>query len=691
MKGFLNSNEGYHCYNLGMSKEVTHQDYVALKDKIHYHNYRYHVLDDPVISDYEFDQMLLALRKIEETHPDWIAADSPTQRSGAPPADEFRKVQHPAPILSLGNAFSEEDIQAWYERILKLDQRVAESEFVLEPKIDGLTLVLHYTNQVFTLGATRGDGEVGEDITENIRTISAVPLRIPVAGENLDVPERLIVRAEAFINLDDFEKMNAQLAKEGRKTYQNPRNTAAGSLRQLDSSEVAGRPLTILAYAILGDNPKRTQWETLEYLRALGFPVTDLAEKCDSIAEVKTRLRQWQEIRSGISYEADGVVIKLNDLMLSQALGFVGKDPRGAVAFKFPAQEVTTDLLDIGVNVGRTGVLTPYAILEPVEVGGVIVRQATLHNFDFIEEKDIRIGDRVLVKRAGDVIPYVIGPTADIRTGKEKIYKPPIVCPVCGQPVENPAGEVAWYCVNAACPAQLIRNIEHFVSRSAMDIVGLGENIVRQLVQERLIGDVADLYRLKKEDLLSLEGFAEKKAENLLNAIEASKRQPLYRLINALGMRGIGEVAAQDLARKYRTLDELKRADIAALQEIEGFGPNMAKAIVDWFKIPKNRAILEKLRAAHVWPQSELIRGDDAQAFKGLKFVITGTLESFTREEIQQFIREHGGKVTGSVSSETDYLVLGEHPGSKLDKAKNLGVRIIGEDELRALVEKHDS
>jgi DNA ligase (NAD+) len=672
-----------------MDEKFTLSDYEQLKKDIHYHNYRYHVLDDPLISDYEFDQLLLKLRAMEAEHPDWITPDSPTQRSGAPPAERFEKVRHPGPILSLANAFSEDDIRAWYERIAKMDDRVRQCGFVLEPKIDGLTVVLHYQNGVFVQGATRGDGEVGEDITANLRTIPSIPLKIPVENNNVEVPQVLVVRAEAFIMLADFERLNQELAEKGEKVYQNPRNTAAGSLRQLDSALVAQRPLTILTYAIVTDNPKDSQWETLQYLRDLGFPVSDYSQRCDNLEEMLACTRGWLEKRDKIPFDIDGVVIKLDDLRLADELGFVGKDPRGAIALKFPAQEVTTKLNDIGVNVGRTGVLTPYAMLEPVEIGGVTVKQATLHNFDYIAEKDIRVGDRVLVKRAGDVIPYIIGPITDARSGDEKPYKIPQECPVCHQPVESIEGEVAWYCINSSCPAQIIRNIEHYVSRGAMDIVGLGIKIVEQLVEAGLVHDVADLYTLKRDKLLALEGFKDKKADNLLEAIEASKGQSLGRLITALGIHGIGEVAAEDLAGRFDDLDALAHAGIADLEAIEGFGPNMAQAVVDWFENEKNLETVHKLKAAGVWPARSEARQSAPQTLAGLKFVVTGTLVDFTREGIKEYISQHGGKVSDSVSKQTNYLVVGGNAGSKLDKAQALGVAILTETQLKEIAERN--
>jgi len=670
-----------------MAEQFLFQEYERLKQDIHFHNYRYHVLDDPLISDKEFDLMLARLREMESSHPEWVAADSPTQRSGVAPAEQFQKVSHPSPILSLANAFNVEDVRAWYERISKLDDRVRSTEFVVEPKIDGLTVVLHYHNGVFVLGATRGDGEMGEDITSNIRTIKTVPLRVPVKN-NVDLPVDLVVRAEAFINKSDFIKLNQQLIEKGQKSYQNPRNTAAGSLRQLDSRLAADRPLKILSYAVVKGNPKNSQWKTLAYLSAIGFPVSNLSSKCSTIEEAIYQAEKMQAEREAIPYEVDGVVIKIDDLELADELGFVGKDPRAAIALKFPAQEHITTLQNIGVNVGRTGVLTPYAILEPVEIGGVTVKQATLHNFDYIKDKDIRIGDQVLVMRAGDVIPYVIGPIKENRIGTERIYKPPDLCPVCKHPVFKADGEVAWYCVNNTCRAQIIRNIEHFVSRPAMDISGLGIKIVEQLVSEDLIGDVADIYSLKLDQLTLLEGFAERKAKNLIDAIEQSKSQPLNRLINALGIRGVGESAASVLADRFEDLDALAEADFEALQQIEGFGPQIAQSVTTWLKDENNRQVIEKLRKAGVWPHSTIAGKKDQGRLSGLIFVITGTLGRHTREEIKSIIRENGGKVTDSVSRKTNFLVAGDSPGSKLTKAKSLGVTILSEEQLIMMVEE---
>ena len=675
-----------------MTEESEFDELQRLKREIHYHNYRYHVLDAPVISDYEYDRLMQRLKEIEARHPEWVTPDSPSQRVGAAAAEKFTKVRHPAPILSLGNAFGVDELKAWIERLARLDERVRYADFVVEPKIDGLTVVLTYRDGVFVQGATRGDGEVGEDITANLRTIRALPLRIPVDPEGPRPPSLLVVRGEAFMYIRDFEALNQRLEEAGERTYLNPRNTAAGSLRQLDPALTASRPLTLLTYAIVAaDGPTpQTQWELLQYLRALGLPVSSDAEYCANLDEVLAAVERWRGKRDTLPYEADGIVIKINDLKLAADLGFVGKDPRGALAFKFPAREVTTRLVDIGVNVGRTGVLTPYAILEPIEIGGVVVRQATLHNFDYIKEKDIRIGDRVLVKRAGEVIPYVIGPVVEARTGDEKEFIPPSTCPACGQPVEHLEGEVAWYCVNLACPAQLVRNLEHFVSRGAMDIVGLGIKIVEQLVESGLVKSPADLYTLTKESLLKLEGFADKKAENLLQAIEASKNRPLARLINALGIRGVGEVMAADLARVFPDLEALSRATVEELMTIEGVGPNTAQSIVEWFARPGNREFIQRLKKLGVWPVSKAEEEEKEwpKPLAGLTFVVTGTLPGFTREGIKEFIQQQGGKVTDSVSKNTSYLVAGEAAGSKLEKARQLGVPVIDEAGFMALVEQ---
>ena len=680
-----------------MNKKSRYED---LKQQIHEHNYRYHVLDAPVISDLEFDRLLNELKQIEAEHPDWVTPDSPTLRAGAKPADRFVKVAHPAPILSLGNAFGADDARGWFERVSRIDDRVERAKFVVEPKIDGLSVVLHYRDGVFVQGATRGNGEIGEDITPNLRTVRSIPLRIPVDEKGPKPPKYLVIRGEAFMPIKEFEKLNRKRAEEGKPTYLNPRNTAAGSLRVLDSAETASRVLTLLVYQIVhseGGKVPASQWDLLEYLKALGFPITDIARRFDNFEDAIAYTESWDKKRDELPYEADGMVIKIDDLNLAKDLGFVGKDPRGAIAFKFPAREVTTTLKDVKINVGRTGMLIPNAVLEPVEIGGVVVERATLHNFDYIAEKDIRVGDRVLVKRAGEVIPYVIGPVVDARTGKEKKYKLPTNCPSCGQLVERLEDEVAFYCVNAACPAQLIRNVEHFVSRGAMDIVGMGTRIVAKLIEIGKVKDVADIYYLKRADILEAVTKKDRKtekeppgkiAENLLASIEASKSRPLARLIAALGIRGAGEVSAADLASHYTDLDALSKASTEQLQQIARIGPSVAESVAEWFSRPVNQSVIKKLKVAGVWPQggvSATAKSRASDALEGKTFVITGTLPTFSRDDAKEFIESHGGKVTDNVSKKTSYLVLGEAPGSKYEKAKSLGVKIIGEDELKKL------
>jgi len=675
-----------------MEYNPAQQRLVELQQLLRAHNYRYYILNDPVISDHEYDSYYRELLELEEKYPALKTPDSPTQRAGTPPSDTFARLEHPAPILSLDNAFSAGELRAWQQRLSRLDERASGAEFMMEPKLDGLTVVLHYENGVFARGATRGNSVIGEEITENLRTIRTLPLRIPPDPESPAPPQNLVVRGEAFIRISDFEKLNKHLEEAGERTYVNPRNTAAGSLRQLDSSLTTKRPLTLLVYQIVtsSDPLPTTQQDTLSYLGQLGFPTPNF-DFCPDLDTVINSLEAWDVRRRKLDYEIDGVVIKINDLILADNLGVVGKAPRGAIAFKFPAQVVNTTLEDIRVNVGRTGVLTPYAVLEPVEIGGVTVKQATLHNFDFIRDKDIRIGDRVMVKRAGEVIPYVMGPVKDLRTGAERVYSPPEICPVCQEPVEHLEGEVAWYCVNSSCEAQLIRNIEHFVSRTAMDIVGLGIRIVEQLANENLVTSTGDLFSLQKADLLKLEGFAEKKADNLLEAIEQSKNQPLDRLITALGIRGVGEVVSGTLADHYRDLDTLSQASLEELEDIPGIGPNIAQAIIDWFNRSSNQQVLRKLKESGVWPSVEIKAEADHenQLLTGLGFVLTGKLTGYKRGEIKEIIQSLGGKVTGSVSSNTDYVLVGEDPGSKLDKAQELGINIISEDEFREMIKDY--
>ena len=699
-----------------------------LREQLNHHSYRYNVLDDPTISDAEYDALMNALREIETAHPELVTLDSPTQRVGGAVAEGFAKVRHPQPILSLSNAFDGAGVRAWRERVSKYAQANLTDvdlsrldDFVVEPKIDGLTVVLTYENGMFTQGATRGDGVVGEDITANLRTVRGVPLMLQskeARGQGDKVKRKktgassphlpissslhLSVRGEAYMTLAEFKRMNDELQAKGEKTYANPRNFAAGSLRQLDSRTTASRPLNVYCYAIIpppsppGEGAddsviggvRATQWDTLQYLKQLGFPVSDISKRFATIEEAIAYCEEYASKRDELPFEIDGMVVKLNDLALANALGFVGKDPRGAVAFKFPARETTTLLREVKVNIGRTGNLVPSAVLEPVPLGGITISNATLHNYDDIARKDIRLGDRVLIKRAGDVIPYVAGPVVSARTGAEQVIAPPTHCPFCGTPVEKHEGEVALSCPNDECPGKVDRAIEHYVGRGAMDIEGLGTKIVLQLLDAELIEDVADLYALKKEDLLQLDKFAEKKAQNLLDSIEASKKQSLERIIVGLGIRHIGEVAARALANYYGSLDAVLNATPEELQQIDGVGPIIAESVADWVKRDNTRDLVQRLQHAGVNPVQEVRRSEGLKVgpFAGKTFVITGAL-SEERDAVAAWIEDLGGKVTDSVSKKTSYVVVGEAPGaSKITKATTLNVPMIGEAELRRLV-----
>ena len=669
-----------------------HDRIEVLRQQINYHNYRYHVLDDPVVGDAEYDALMDELRGLEAEHPELVTPDSPTQRVGAEPAEGFVKVEHPAPILSLDKAASAGDIRAWWDRVSKfLPPDALSPAWVVEPKLDGLTVVLHYEDGLFVLGATRGDGTVGEDVTTNLRTVRTLPLRIPVDSGGPQPPGRLVVRGEAIMLIDDFEELNRRQAEAEDKLFANPRNAAAGSLRQLDPRVTASRPITLLCYAVVaaGGAVPPTQWEALEYLRALGFPLSEYVARFESLDEVIAYCEGWIERRDTVPYEVDGLVIKVDDLATQAAMGVVGRAPRGAVAWKFPGREATTRVLEVGVNVGRTGALTPYAVLEPVVLGGVTIRKATLHNFEDMQRKDIREGDTVVIRRAGDVIPYVVGPVVAARTGQEQVYRMPTVCPSCGEPVVSQEDEVALYCINVACPEQRVRRVGYFAA--VMDVEGLGERTAQLLVEQELVQDGADLYSLKPEDLLPLEGFAEKSVTNLLAAIEATRERPLAQVIAGLGIRGVGFTVAQLLAGHYRSLDELAAAGREELEGIEGLGPHTAGAIVEWFARPRNQAFVDKLCRAGVRLEQEAPAVPVEGPLDGLTFVITGTLPTMSREEATRFVERHGGRVTGSVSSKTSYLLVGDSPGgTKYRKAQQLEVPLIDEARLLEMVGLED-
>jgi len=666
--------------------EGTQQRIAHLREVIRRHNYLYHVMDAPEISDAEYDALLTELRDLEQAHPQWITPDSPTQRVGGQVQEQFTKVEHPAPILSLANAFSADEVRAWHERIRRLLPPETVLQFVVEPKIDGLTVVLHYQDGQFVLGATRGNGEVGEDITLNLRTIRALPLRIPVDAPHAHAPPRLVVRGEAYMSLADFEALNRAQEQMGEKTFANPRNAAAGGLRQLDTSITAARPLRLFTYAIAAGEGIEcsTQWEVLHYLQRMGFPVNPDMALFDDIDQTIDYCEHWMDKRDQLPYEADGTVIKVNDLRTQDLLGVVGKDPRGKIAFKFPAREATTRLLDLGINVGRTGTLNPFAILEPVELGGVTIERATLHNFEDIARKDIRIGDTVVIKRAGDVIPQVEKPIVELRTGEERVITIPEHCPVCEEPAIKPEGEVAVYCANPACPAQLVQRIVHWAS--TMDIEGFGERLAALFVDEGLLHNVADLYYLQRDQVMALPGFAEKSTDNLLAAIEESKNRPLSQVFAALGIRGIGYTVAQTLAQHFHSIDALARASQDRLQDIPGLGPVSSANIVAFFAQPRTRQLIDRLRQAGVTMEQQVCTATGPLPLSGMTFVISGTLPLWTRQEAQKAVEQSGGRVTGSVSKNTTYLLLGENPGSKLDRANELGIQTISEVQLRELI-----
>jgi DNA ligase (NAD+) len=665
-----------------------------LREQVRYHSYRYHVLDDPVISDDAYDALYRELQELEAAHPELISRDSPTLRVGGEIRDEFTAVEHPSPMLSLSNAFNPEELNAWRDRFMRLlPEGYNEPAYVVEPKIDGLTVVLHYTEGAFTLGATRGDGRRGEDITPNLRTVKTLPLRVPVVRKEergLEPPARLVVRGEAYMPIDAFEAFNREQEAAGKKTYANPRNTAAGSLRVLDSSITASRPLSLLCYQVVdldGGPALSSQWEALDYLGQLGFPVSSQNRRFTEFEEVVEYAVAWEAVRETLNFEADGLVIKIDDFDTQERLGAVGNAPRWAVAYKYPAPEAVTRLQRIVVNVGRTGSLTPAADLEPVRIGGVTVSNATLHNADYIAERDIREGDMVIVKRAGEVIPQVLHPVLELRPPDTQPWQMPEHCPVCGEPIEHPEGEVAYYCVNAACPAQLVRSVEHFASRGAMDIEGFGIRQAELFVELGLLRDMADIYYLAPDQILPLEGFGEKKVSNLMAAIENSKEQSPARLLTALGIQGIGATVAQVLMEHFGSLEALAAASREEMEQIPGIGPKLAESVADWFAHETNRHIVEKLKAAGVRTEVEETEPVGPQPLDGLTFVITGTLPTMSREQAKAYIEAHGGKVTGSVSSKTDYLLAGERAGSKLSRAEKLDVPVLDEAALQRMVE----
>jgi DNA ligase (NAD+) len=757
-----------------MADEIVTQRAARLRAELQEHIYRYNVLNAPIITDGEYDRLFHELRELEERHPELRTPDSPTQRVGSDLSADLPKVAHRAPILSLSNAFSPEDLLRWEERNQKLLPRDATFDYVLEPKLDGLTIVITYENGVLTRAATRGNGEVGDDVTANIRTIATVPLRIPVNPQGPAAPPLLVVRGEVLILKDAFTALNEAQAARGLPIYVNARNTASGSLKQKDSRITAQRPLTAFVYDIVdmeGTTPP-TEWESLALLRDFGFNVIPEAQHYPTLSSIIQHLPTWESRRHQLPYETDGIVIKINQVALRRELGFVGKDPRGATAYKFPSEEATTRLLDVTINIGRTGKVTPTAVLEPVFVSGVTVSNATLHNYDVIAQLDVRLGDRVVIKRSGEVIPYVIGPVEGARDGSERPIVPPERCPHCDTPLVRPPGAVDLFCPNAQCPERVYRSLEFFVSKAAMDIEGIGPQTIRQLIASGRVRDEADLFYLTADDLAGLEGFADKKITNALAAIDSARARPLATVIAALGIEGVGGIVAGVLAEHFRTMDSLIEVcvqtqaalgafaqaaapllvplpaptpDAARAQErlanplfelaqrfldtadmerrlarllkpleshapvmaalpalaqalaqvveaarpllsISGLGGVMVSGIVAWFADEAHIRLVQKLRQAGVTMAAaqRVVLGDGLQ---GQSFVITGTM-SVPREQIEALITAHGGRISGSVSRKTSYVVAGDSPGSKLEKARELGVPVLSEADLRAMLEK---
>jgi DNA ligase (NAD+) len=654
-------------------------------------SYEYYVLDAPTRSDAEYDRLYHELRRLEQEHPGLITPDSPTQRIGAEPATQFAKVYHLARMLSLANAFSPDELRAWEERNARIAQEVRDAGYVAELKIDGAAVALRYEDGVFVRGATRGNGALGEDVTQNLRTIRDIPLRLRGA-----VPRLVEIRGEVYMPLSGFRELNERRTAAGEAAFANPRNTAAGALRQLDPRLTAARPLRFYGFQAQLDPdsndrlPVTHQSEVLDLLQSWGVPVNPERRRVADLDEVIRYTEQAYESRHDLDYGIDGVVVKVDALSLWPELGVIGeREPRGAIAYKFPPDLATTKLLAIEVNVGRTGSINPYAMLDPVEIGGATVKLATLHNFEDIARKDLRVGDVVVVKRAGDVIPQVVGPVVERRTGEETPYEQPASCPACGSVLEQPPDEVMVYCPNGSCPGRIYWGIVHFVSRNAMDIRGLGERTTAQLLESGLVQDFADLYRLEAAQLERLEGFAGVSAQNLVDAIAASRAQPLSRLLFALGIRHVGAHAAQILAREFVTLDALSNATEETLAAVHGIGGTTAAAVAAWFAAPANRILMERLREAGLTFEEPVVRAE-RQSLAGRTFVITGT-HSRSRKELTTLIERSGGRVTSSVSRSTDYVVAGEDPGSKLDRARELGIAAIDDAALIRLAEGADT
>lgn len=661
------------------------QEITKLVKDLNYHGYRYYVLDSPVISDMEYDRLYRHLKELEEQY-DYLLPDSPTRRVGAPPLDKFEKVGHTEPMLSLDNAFSHDEVREFEKRLkrfLKSDENIT---YTVEPKYDGLAIELTYKNGVLHTASTRGDGTVGEDVTRNIKTIKAVPLRI----EGDIVPDEIDIRGEVYMDIKEFESLNREREKRGESAFANPRNAAAGAIRQLDSSITARRKLHLACYGAghIKGLEFHSQWEFIEWLKKAYFPVPFNIKLADGIEQVIDAIKEIEEKRSGFPFEADGAVVKVNSFDLQNKLGVKTREPRWAIAYKFPAHQGITRINDIIASVGRTGTITPVAFLRPVEIGGVTVSRSTLHNWDEIERKDIRIGDTVVVERAGDVIPHVVSVIKEKRTGAEQYFLPPKECPVCGSAVEKEEGEVAFRCIGLDCAAQVQERIRHYVSRAAMDIEGLGEKNVELLYSSGLVGHFSDIYNLKKEDLLNLPRFAEKSAQNLIYAIRKSKDTTFARFLYSLGIIHVGEYAAKLLARNFKNIEDLYHIRREKIIEIKQIGEKIAESMERFFNDTENLHTLQTLMSRGLIISNPDFESEGARErpFEGLTFVITGTMPS-SRKEVEALIEKMGGHASGSVSKKTDYLVLGESPGSKLKKAQSLGVKTISYEDLLKMIE----
>jgi DNA ligase (NAD+) len=665
-----------------MASETMKKRVEKLREEIEYHNYLYYVLDRPEISDAQYDRLMRELEKIEEQYPELRSPNSPTQRVGAPPLESFEIVRHTLPMLSLANAFDETEAKDFDKRVKKFLGSSNEIVYVAEPKLDGLAVELVYERGQFVVGSTRGDGVNGENITQNLRTIKTIPLQL--IRKEIPVPERLEVRGEVIMQLKKFKELNRKREEIGEPPFANPRNAAAGSVRQLDSKITAGRPLEIYCYG-LGEVTGRTfktHSEILQTFPKWGLRTNPHIQKCQNIDEVLEYYHKMNEKRETLPYEIDGIVIKVDRLDLQTRLGEIARSPRWALAFKFQPKQETTKILDIIVQVGRTGALTPVAVMEPVKVGGVEVSRATLHNQDEIDKKDVRVGDTVIIQRAGDVIPEVVQVITSKRKGTEKKFRMPSKCPVCGAEVIKE--EAIHRCIGLDCPAQLKGRIKHFASKRAMDIEGLGVKLTDQLVDKGLIKDVADIYYINKEELIELERMAEKSAQNIIDAIEKSKTKPLSKFLYALGIRHVGETTAEDLARQFPRLDNFFRLSEEDLMEVEGIGPEVAASVHQFFRDKKNKESIELLKKAGV----KLIEAKAKEKGKlaGKTFVFTGTLKTFGRDEARNLVESLGGMTASSVSKKVDYVVIGEDPGSKFDKAKDLGIKTLTEEEFKKMI-----